>query len=99
MLLSNRLTLCYPTILTPVPRFSLHDPCSTPHSRPQAFIRTGTTTVDVILPDNVEMAMPGDSVKTTMKMDKPYPLQEGLRFALREGGITVASGIVTKCGA
>lgn len=66
--------------------------------RPQAFIRTGTTTVNVTLPDDVEMAMPGDRVNVTMDMEKPFPLEEGLRFAIREGGITVASGIVTKCG-
>jgi len=67
--------------------------------RPQAFIRTGTTTVNVTLPDNVEMAMPGDRVTCNLRMEKPFPLQEGLRFAMREGGITVASGIVTKCNA
>ncbi|CAD7944217.1 unnamed protein product [Amoebophrya sp. A120] len=66
--------------------------------RPQAFIRTGTCTVDVHLPDNVEMAMPGDRVKVRCDLEKPFALEEGLRFALREGGITVASGIVTKCG-
>lgn len=64
--------------------------------RPQAFIRTGTAPVTITLPDDVEMAMPGDRVKVTMNLEKPYPLEEGLRFALREGGITVASGIVTK---
>ncbi|CAD7967853.1 unnamed protein product [Amoebophrya sp. A25] len=66
--------------------------------RPQAFIRTGTCTGDVILPDNVEMAMPGDRVKVKINLEKAFALEEGLRFALREGGLTVASGIVTKCG-
>jgi len=65
--------------------------------RPQAFIRTGNVTVEVKLPDDVEMAMPGDSISITLGMDKPMALQEGLRFALREGGATVGSGIVTKC--
>lgn len=65
--------------------------------RPQVYIRTGTTTVNVTLPDDVEMAMPGDRVKCTLDMAKPFPMQEGLRFAMREGGSTVASGIVTKC--
>mmetsp|Transcript_36401 Transcript_36401/g.79616 ORF Transcript_36401/g.79616 Transcript_36401/m.79616 type:complete len:424 (-) Transcript_36401:288-1559(-) len=65
--------------------------------RPQAFIRTGTVTVDVTLPDNVEMAMPGDSLKISLNLEKPMALEEGLRFALREGGLTVGSGIVTKC--
>lgn len=67
------------------------------HYRPQAYIRTGTTTVEVILPDNVEMAMPGDSLSITMISEKAMPLEKGLRFALREGGLTVGSGIVTEC--
>jgi len=65
--------------------------------RPQAFIRTGNITVDVQLPADREMAMPGDSVSVNMTLDKPCVLNEGLRFALREGGMTVGSGIVTKC--
>mmetsp|Transcript_78108 Transcript_78108/g.253434 ORF Transcript_78108/g.253434 Transcript_78108/m.253434 type:complete len:424 (-) Transcript_78108:97-1368(-) len=65
--------------------------------RPQAFIRTGTVTVEVKLPENVEMAMPGDSLKISMNCEKPMALEAGLRFALREGGLTVGSGIVTKC--
>jgi elongation factor Tu len=64
--------------------------------RPQAFIRTGTVTVDVQLPESVEMAMPGDSLKITMNSEKPMALEEGLRFAMREGGLTVGSGIITK---
>merc|ERR550532_1495111 len=65
--------------------------------RPQAFIRTGTVTVEVKLPDNVEMAMPGDSLSISMSSEKPMAMEEGLRFALREGGLTVGSGIITKC--
>eukprot|EP00440_Ansanella_granifera_P070499 gb/GFBE01076502.1/.p1 GENE.gb/GFBE01076502.1/~~gb/GFBE01076502.1/.p1 ORF type:complete len:426 (+),score=126.29 gb/GFBE01076502.1/:1-1278(+) len=65
--------------------------------RPQAYIRTGTVTVEVRLPDNVEMAMPGDSLSISMVAEKPMALEEGLRFALREGGLTVGSGIITKC--
>lgn len=65
--------------------------------RPQAFIRTGTVTVEVKLPETVEMAMPGDSLSISMHSEKPMALEEGLRFALREGGLTVGSGIVTKC--
>jgi elongation factor Tu len=64
--------------------------------RPQAFIRTGTVTVEVTLPDDVEMAMPGDSLSIKMSAEKPVPVEEGLRFALREGGLTVGSGIITK---
>jgi elongation factor Tu len=65
--------------------------------RPQAFIRTGTVTVEVTLPDDVEMAMPGDSLSIKMSSEKPMAVEEGLRFALREGGLTVGSGIITKC--
>jgi elongation factor Tu len=65
--------------------------------RPQAFIRTGTVTVEVTLPDGVEMAMPGDSLSIKMSSEKPMAVEEGLRFALREGGLTVGSGVITKC--
>jgi len=65
--------------------------------RPQAFIRTGTVTAEVQLPESVEMAMPGDSLSIAMHAEKPMALEDGLRFALREGGLTVGSGIVTKC--
>lgn len=64
--------------------------------RPQAYVRTGTITVEVKLPETVEMAMPGDSLSINMTSDKPMALEEGLRFALREGGLTVGSGIITK---
>merc|ERR1719352_1699300 len=49
--------------------------------RPQAFIRTGTVTVEVRLPETVEMAMPGDSLSISMSAEKPMALEEGLRFA------------------
>ncbi|CAE7397369.1 tuf1 [Symbiodinium pilosum] len=65
--------------------------------RPQAFIRTGMVTVEVQLPETVEMAMPGDSLSISLAAEKPMALEEGLRFALREGGLTVGSGIITKC--
>lgn len=65
--------------------------------RPQAYIRTGTVTVAVTLPEDVEMAMPGDSVSINLNAEKPMALEEGLRFAIREGGLTVGSGIITKC--
>jgi len=65
--------------------------------RPQAYIRTGTVTVEVKLPETVEMAMPGDSLSIHMTSEKPMALEDGLRFAMREGGLTVGSGIITKC--
>ncbi|PHJ18001.1 translation elongation factor tu [Cystoisospora suis] len=66
------------------------------HYRPQAFIRTGDMACTITLPENTEMAMPGDRVSCTVELLHPIALHEGLRFALREGGKTVASGLVTK---
>uniref|UniRef100_A0A3B0MS87 Elongation factor Tu n=1 Tax=Theileria annulata TaxID=5874 RepID=A0A3B0MS87_THEAN len=64
--------------------------------RPQAFIRTGDISCSVHLPENVPMAAPGDSLRCNIKLLHHMPLHEGLRFALREGGRTVASGIISK---
>lgn len=64
--------------------------------RPQAFIRTADCAADVTLPDNVEMAMPGDNLTVKMKLNYPLPILEGQRFAVREGGRTVAAGVITK---
>jgi len=64
--------------------------------RPQCFMRTADVAVDIVLPDKMEMALPGDSFECNMKLNYPLPLQEKLRFALREGGKTVAAGVVTK---
>lgn len=64
--------------------------------RPQAFIRTADCAVDVTLPDGTEMAMPGDNLTVQMKLNYPLPILEGQRFAIREGGRTVAAGVVTE---
>jgi elongation factor Tu len=64
--------------------------------RPQCFLRTADVAVDITLPDKMQMAMPGDNFECHMKLNYPLPLQEKLRFALREGGKTVAAGVVTK---
>ena len=64
--------------------------------RPQCFIRTADCAVDVTLPDNVEMAMPGDNLTVGMKLNYPLPILVGQRFAVREGGKTVAAGVITK---
>ncbi len=65
--------------------------------RPSCFIRSGQATVNMKLPEGVEMAMPGDSIKNIqMNLEKPFPMENGLRFAIREGGATVASGVITK---
>jgi elongation factor Tu len=59
-------------------------------------VRTADVAVDVTLPEGTQMAMPGDNITTTMKLGYPLPLQQGQRFALREGGKTVAAGVITK---
>eukprot|EP00921_Rhytidocystis_pertsovi_P013166 GHVQ01021351.1.p1 GENE.GHVQ01021351.1~~GHVQ01021351.1.p1 ORF type:complete len:440 (-),score=75.37 GHVQ01021351.1:1247-2566(-) len=66
------------------------------HYRPQAFIRTGDVTANIELKEGTEMIMPGDKATIDVELIFPYALQEGLRFALREGGKTVASGVVSK---
>ena len=53
-------------------------------------------TGEVTLPSGVEMVMPGDDAKMTVKLIVPVALEEGLRFAVREGGKTVGAGVVTK---
>ena len=64
--------------------------------KPQFFIRTADITGDVILPEGIEMAMPGDNVKMKVKLIQPVALEEGQRFAIREGGSTVGAGVITK---
>ena len=64
--------------------------------RPQFYIRTTDVTGNVELPAGVEMVMPGDNVKMTIKLIVPVALEEGLRFAIREGGRTVGAGVMTK---
>src|SRR5687767_14694606 len=64
--------------------------------RPQFFVRTTDVTGAVILPEGVEMVMPGDNVELTVELITPVAVEEGLRFAIREGGKTVGAGVVTK---
>ncbi len=64
--------------------------------RPQFYIRTTDVTGEATLPSGVEMVMPGDSTKMTVKLIAPVALEEGVRFAVREGGKTVGAGVVTK---
>jgi elongation factor Tu len=64
--------------------------------RPQFYFRTTDVTGAVELPDGVEMVMPGDNVKITVKLIAPIAMEEGLRFAVREGGRTVGAGVVSK---
>jgi len=64
--------------------------------KPQFYIRTTDVTGEVILPEGMEMVMPGDTVKITVKLIAPVALEEKQRFAIREGGKTVGAGAVTK---
>jgi elongation factor Tu len=64
--------------------------------RPQFYFRTTDVTGSVELPEGVEMVMPGDNVKVTVKLIAPIAMEEGLRFAIREGGRTVGAGVVSK---
>ena len=64
--------------------------------RPQFFIRTLDITGEITLPEGTEMVMPGDNVEITVDLIYPVAINEGLRFAIREGGRTVGSGQVTK---
>ena len=64
--------------------------------RPQFYIRTTDVTGEIELPAGVEMVMPGDNLKINVKLIYPVALEEGLKFAIREGGRTVGAGVVTK---
>ncbi len=67
-----------------------------PGYRPQFYLRTTDVTGSVILPEGVEMVMPGDNVTMDVELIAPVALEEQLRFAIREGGRTVGAGVVTK---
>ena len=64
--------------------------------RPQFYFRTTDVTGDIKLPEGVEMVMPGDNIDMEIKLITPIALEQGLRFAIREGGRTVGSGVVAK---
>ena len=64
--------------------------------RPQFYFRTTDVTGSVTLPEGTEMVMPGDNVKLTAELISPIAMEEGLRFAIREGGRTVGAGVVAK---
>ena len=67
-----------------------------PGYKPQFYIRTSDITGEVALPDGVEMVMPGDNITMTISLITPVPIEEQMRFAIREGGRTVGSGVITK---
>jgi len=64
--------------------------------RPQFYIRTMDVTGDITLPEGVEMVMPGDNVNLTVELIVPVALEQGSKFAIREGGLTVGAGVVTQ---
>jgi elongation factor Tu len=64
--------------------------------KPQFYFRTTDVTGDIKLPEGVEMVMPGDNSQFEVNLIVPIAMEEGLRFAVREGGRTVGAGVVTK---
>jgi elongation factor Tu len=99
--------LCKPGSITPHTKFKSEVYClkkeeggrHTPFFsgyRPQFYFRTTDVTGVANLPENTEMVMPGDNVEMTIELIQPIAMDQGLRFAIREGGRTVGSGVVTE---
>ena len=72
-----------------------HTPMFTGY-KPQFFIRTTDVTGEVKLPEGVEMIMPGDNAKMSVELIQPIAMADGQKFAIREGGLTVGAGVITK---
>ncbi|MEX2525358.1 MAG: elongation factor Tu, partial [Gammaproteobacteria bacterium] len=99
--------LCKPGTITPHTKFECevyvlskdeggrHTPFFNNY-RPQFYFRTTDVTGAVTLPEGTEMVMPGDNVKMTVELISPIAMEEGVRFAIREGGRTVGAGVVSK---
>jgi len=99
--------LCHPGTITPHTHFETeiyvlskdeggrHTPFFNNY-RPQFYFRTTDVTGAMELPEGTEMVMPGDNIKVTVKLINPIAMEEGLRFAIREGGRTVGAGVVSK---
>ncbi|GAC1363615.1 MAG: hypothetical protein NVSMB44_21210 [Ktedonobacteraceae bacterium] len=64
--------------------------------RPQFYVRTTDVTGSIKLPEGVEMVMPGDNIEMTVELIQPVAMEQGVKFAIREGGRTVGSGICTQ---
>jgi len=64
--------------------------------RPQFYLRTTDVTGTITLPEGVEMVMPGDDINMDIELITPVAIEQGLRFAIREGGRTVGAGVVTE---
>jgi elongation factor Tu len=67
-----------------------------PGYRPQFYVRTMDVTGEIALPEGIEMVMPGDYVNLRVELIVPVALETGSRFAIREGGLTVGAGVITK---
>jgi elongation factor Tu len=67
-----------------------------PGYRPQFYIRTVDVTGEITLPEGVEMVLPGDNVNLIVRLEKPIALEQGSKFAIREGGLTVGAGVITE---
>jgi elongation factor Tu len=101
------MVVCKPNSVTPHTKFEgevyiltkeeggRHTPFFTGY-RPQFYFRTTDVTGSAHLPEGVEMVMPGDNIKVTVELITPIAMEEGLRFAIREGGRTVGAGVVAK---
>ncbi len=101
------MVICHPGVVKPHSEFKAavyilkkeeggrHTPFHN-HYRPQFYIRTLDVTGEISLPEGVEMVMPGDNVEITVKLINPVACDQGLRFAIREGGRTVGSGQITE---
>ena len=99
--------LCKPGTITPHTKFECevyvlskeeggrHTPFFNNY-RPQFYFRTTDVTGAVTLPDGTEMVMPGDNIQMTVELISPIAMEEGVRFAIREGGRTVGAGVVSK---
>ena len=99
--------LCKPGSITPHKKFEAeiyvlnkdeggrHTPFFSNY-RPQFFMRTADITGNITLPEGTEMVMPGDNVTAVFELITPIAMEQGLRFALREGGRTVGAGVVAK---
>jgi len=64
--------------------------------KPQFFFRTSNVTGSVILPEAVSVVMPGDSLVLKIELSDPWPLNQGLKFVMREGTLTIGAGVITK---
>ncbi|MDE6144663.1 MAG: elongation factor Tu, partial [Muribaculaceae bacterium] len=101
------MVICHPGVVKPHSKFKAsvyilkkeeggrHTPFHN-HYRPQFYIRTLDVTGEITLPEGVEMVMPGDHVEINVELINPVACDQGLRFAIREGGRTVGSGQITE---